>query len=93
LDKSTASRVVDALERKGYVERTRHPDDGRALLIQATVAGSRLAVRIRAQGAALDGGVDRAVGRSGIGRPRLTRRKVLQYRFTRGFVVPNGGRK
>jgi DNA-binding MarR family transcriptional regulator len=46
LDKSTASRVVDALERKGYVERTRHPDDGRALLIQATVAGSRLRGRI-----------------------------------------------
>ena len=46
LDKSTASRVVDALERKGYVERTRHPDDGRALLIQTTAAGSRLRGRI-----------------------------------------------
>ena len=46
LDKSTASRVVDALERKGYVERTRHPDDGRALLIQTTAAGARLRGRI-----------------------------------------------
>ena len=46
LDKSTASRVVDALERKVYVERTRHPDDGRALLIQTTAAGARLRGRI-----------------------------------------------
>src|SRR5687767_3520590 len=29
LDKSTASRVVDALERKGYVTRTSHPSDRR----------------------------------------------------------------
>jgi len=46
LDKSTASRVVDALERKGYVERARHPDDGSALLIETTAAGARLRSRI-----------------------------------------------
>src|SRR5690348_5129434 len=28
LDKSTTSRVVDALERKGYVVRSEHPADG-----------------------------------------------------------------
>ena len=31
LDKSTASRVVDALQRKGYVDRTTHPDGVEAL--------------------------------------------------------------
>ncbi len=46
LDKSTASRVVDALERKGYVERTPHPHDGRALMLKTTPAGSRLRTRI-----------------------------------------------
>ncbi len=46
LGKSTASRVVDALERKGYVERTRHPEDGRALLIEITEAGATLRARI-----------------------------------------------
>lgn len=46
LDKSTASRVVDALERKGYVRRARHPDDARAVVLRATPAGARLYGRI-----------------------------------------------
>jgi MarR family 2-MHQ and catechol resistance regulon transcriptional repressor len=48
LDKSTASRVVDALERKGYVARAPHPGDRRALQLTATPAGRRLVGRIRA---------------------------------------------
>jgi DNA-binding MarR family transcriptional regulator len=47
LDKSTASRVVDALERKGYVTRQPHPEDRRALLLDATAAGRELENRIR----------------------------------------------
>jgi MarR family 2-MHQ and catechol resistance regulon transcriptional repressor len=47
LDKSTASRVVDALERKGYVTRRPHPDDRRALLLEATAAGRELEGKIR----------------------------------------------
>ncbi len=46
LDKSTTSRVVNALERKGYVRRTRHPEDGRAVVLRATAAGARLQTRI-----------------------------------------------
>src|SRR5947209_4293076 len=46
LDKSTASRVVDALERKGYVARAPHPDDGRALLLAPTATGRELYARI-----------------------------------------------
>lgn len=46
LEKSTASRVVSALERKGYVQRARHPEDGRAVLLSATAAGKRLYSRI-----------------------------------------------
>ncbi len=42
LDKSTASRVVNALERKGYVERARHPEDGRAVRLSVTKAGAGL---------------------------------------------------
>jgi DNA-binding MarR family transcriptional regulator len=48
LDKSTASRVVSALERKGYVRRSAHPDDGRAVILDLTAAGRRLHDRIRA---------------------------------------------
>lgn len=46
LDKSTASRIVGALERKGYVGRAQHPSDGRAVLLAATPAGRRLYARI-----------------------------------------------
>jgi len=48
LEKSTASRVVDALERKGYVNRAPHPGDRRALQLGVTPAGRRLVDRIRA---------------------------------------------
>jgi MarR family transcriptional regulator, 2-MHQ and catechol-resistance regulon repressor len=46
LEKSTASRVVAALERKGYVARTPHPEDGRAVVLRATAPGRRLHERI-----------------------------------------------
>jgi DNA-binding MarR family transcriptional regulator len=47
LDKSTASRVVATLERKGYVARATHPRDGRALVLTATASGRRLIERVR----------------------------------------------
>ncbi len=46
LDKSTASRVVNALERKGYVRRRRDPADGRAVSLEVTPSGARLVTRI-----------------------------------------------
>ena len=48
LDKSTASRVVAALQRKRYVGRAAHPGDARAILLDVTSAGRRLHDRIRA---------------------------------------------
>lgn len=47
LDKSTASLVVKALERKGYAGRSPHPTDGRSILIAATASGRKLFDRIR----------------------------------------------
>jgi MarR family transcriptional regulator, 2-MHQ and catechol-resistance regulon repressor len=46
LDKSTASRVVTTLERKGYVARQTHPRDRRSILIDLTASGRRLHARI-----------------------------------------------
>ncbi len=46
LEKSTASRVVDGLVAKGYAERTRDPEDGRAVLVAATAQGRTLYERI-----------------------------------------------
>lgn len=47
LDKSTASRVVSALERKGYVAKRRDPKDARAFALTVSAAGRRLYHRIR----------------------------------------------
>jgi MarR family transcriptional regulator, 2-MHQ and catechol-resistance regulon repressor len=46
LDKSTASRVVDALEAKGYAERRTNPASRRSVLVSATRAGRALHARI-----------------------------------------------
>ena len=46
LDKSTTSRVVQTLVRKGYAANRREPGDGRAVAIAATAAGRRLCERI-----------------------------------------------
>lgn len=42
MDKSTASRVVDAVERKGYARRQPHPSDGRSIRIELTAEGVEL---------------------------------------------------
>ena len=47
LDKSTASRVIATLERKGHVGRVTHPGDARAVLLDVTRSGRRLHDRIR----------------------------------------------
>jgi MarR family transcriptional regulator, 2-MHQ and catechol-resistance regulon repressor len=47
LDKSTASRVVAALQRKGLVARLADADDGRAITLTATASGRRLHERIQ----------------------------------------------
>jgi MarR family transcriptional regulator, 2-MHQ and catechol-resistance regulon repressor len=46
LDKSTTSRVVGALVRKGYAEQRPDPEDGRATALIATKKGQRLCTRI-----------------------------------------------
>ena len=46
LDKSTTSRVVSTLVRKGYVEQRADVHDGRATTLSATRQGQRLCARI-----------------------------------------------
>ncbi len=48
LDKSTTSRVIDTLERKGYVSRVEDAEDRRAVQVEATEAGNQLYQKIRA---------------------------------------------
>jgi DNA-binding MarR family transcriptional regulator len=42
LEKSTVSRLVEAMTASGLVERVRHPDDARAVLLRPTPLGRRL---------------------------------------------------
>lgn len=48
LDKSTTSRVIDALERKKYVERIPSAADRRAVALRITKAGKELSAKIHA---------------------------------------------
>lgn len=48
LDKSTTSRVIDALERKKYVERIPSTTDGRAVALRVTRTGKSLNQKIHA---------------------------------------------
>jgi DNA-binding MarR family transcriptional regulator len=45
----TMTRLVDALERDGYVTRTADPDDRRAVVISATASGTRALNKGRSQ--------------------------------------------
>ena len=47
LDKSTTSRVVETLDRKGYVKRVTHPSDARAVRLSATARGRALHATIQ----------------------------------------------
>lgn len=49
LDKSTTTRVVDALVRKDYVERLPDPEDARAVSLRVTRQGRRLYERINGE--------------------------------------------
>lgn len=49
LDKSTVTRVVDALVRKGYAERSPDANDARALSLRATRSGRGLYERINGE--------------------------------------------
>jgi DNA-binding MarR family transcriptional regulator len=45
----TMTRLVDGLEREGFVKRRRDPADARGVLVEATPAGKRILIRGRAQ--------------------------------------------
>lgn len=53
LDKSTISRVAGGLEAKGYVARTRDPQDLRVVRLTATPSGHRVRLRLQDELAAL----------------------------------------
>lgn len=42
LEKSSASRMIDSLEDKGYVRRAADPQDGRAKIVELTSEGQRI---------------------------------------------------
>jgi DNA-binding MarR family transcriptional regulator len=68
LEKSTVSRLVEAMVERGLVERVDHPSDARSVLLRATPLGRRLYAEVRREiarenAAALQGltGTERAL--------------------------------
>lgn len=90
LDKSTTTRVVDALVRKGYVERGTADDDARALSLRITRNGRSLYEKINreliAQQAELLADLDPAV-RAGVTDVIRRLARAAQSRFVSGVSV------
>lgn len=90
LDKSTTTRVVDALVKKGYVVRQADAVDARALALSVTSAGRALYERINdeliGQQASLIQGLDPEVRRASIDVIRRLAR-AAQDRFVSGISV------
>jgi MarR family transcriptional regulator, 2-MHQ and catechol-resistance regulon repressor len=90
LDKSTTTRVVDALERKGYVERATAADDARAVSLKATHGGQALYEKINreliAQQAELLADLDPEV-RDGVTEVIRRLARAAQSRFVAGVSV------
>lgn len=60
LTKSGATRVIDRLADKGYLQRERHPQDGRVCCVVPTLAGHSLLAEIKRDFTAeLDGALNR----------------------------------
>ena len=75
LDKSTTTRVVDALVRKGYVERLPDPEDARAVSLRITREGRKLYEKINGELMQQRG----EFGALGLGnRPLQTRHPILR---------------
>ena len=61
---SNATGLIDRIEERGFVERTRVPEDRRVVLIRVTDAGRRMLEEVDAVGAELLRGVFGRIGRS-----------------------------
>lgn len=90
LDKSTTTRVVDALVRKNYVERQQDTDDARAVSLRVTRSGRALYEKINqeliAQQAALLCDLDPAI-RNGVTEVIHRLAKAATARFVSGVSV------
>jgi MarR family transcriptional regulator, 2-MHQ and catechol-resistance regulon repressor len=94
LDKSTTSRVVQTLVKKGYVEQQTDPTDGRATTLTATRTGRNLCSRINSdlveQQKALLADLDRDV-RAGVVDVIRRLARAADSRFRTGVSVAGSG--
>jgi len=52
--RANITRILDRLEKKGYIERRANPDDRRSSLVYLTQAGEELMARVRAELAGIE---------------------------------------
>jgi len=90
LDKSTTTRVVDALQRKGYVERSADTEDARAVSLKVTRSGRALYDKINreliAQQATLLSDLDPTI-RAGVTDVIRRLARAAESRFISGVSV------
>ena len=78
---SNATGLIDRIEERGFVERTRVPEDRRVVLITVTDAGRRMLEEVDAIGAELLRSVFARIGRTqiaGVGRAIAELRRALE---------------
>jgi hypothetical protein len=84
-------REVGALERKGYVARAAHPEDGRAVLLSATARGQGLCSTIQdelvAQAASLIGDLEPSVRQGAV----ILLRRLAAAAHLLELVLPETG--
>jgi MarR family transcriptional regulator, lower aerobic nicotinate degradation pathway regulator len=85
LEKSSVTGLIDRAERRGLVERTTAPHDGRAIHVRLTAEGRRLAAELTAQASeALSGLLDAIPARDRARLSTLAATVVRQHAASRG---------
>jgi DNA-binding MarR family transcriptional regulator len=86
LEKSSVTGLVDRAQRRGLVERSTAPHDGRAVHVRLTAEGRRLAEHLTAEAnAALSGLLDAVPARDRERLSALAEAIVRQHAVTRGI--------
>ena len=74
--RQAASQMVQQIERKGFLERTEDPDDGRAVLVRHTPAGRALLLDALSLMDEIETGYAELVGTKAMDQVRRTLRKI-----------------
>lgn len=84
MTKQAASKLIDAMEQAGYLERKAHPEDARAKLLRITGKGARLLTQVERIYAELEHEWAKAIG--------VRELAKLRADLTKALTVTHGGK-